>query len=97
MGDEHGELGGETLDLQTPVVDERGGHHQQVGARVLVAPAQGQHTEHLYGLAETHVVGQTAAELQAAERPEPPYPRFLVGTQLGPQPGVSLDLGLQLW
>ena len=96
MGDEHLQLGGETLDLQAPVVHERGRHHQQVGAVLLVAPAHRQHAEHLDGLAEAHVVGQTAAELQAAQRPQPLHADLLIRAQLGPQTGVCVDLGPQL-
>ena len=66
--------------LQAPVVDDRGRYYKEVGARLPVTPAQGQQAEHLNGFAETHVIGQAAAELEAAQRPEPLHAELLVGT-----------------
>ena len=83
------------LNLLAPVVDERGGQHQQVGFLLPGLQGEGEHGQHLECLAQPHVVGQAAAELQAAQRPQPLHPELLIGAQLGRQAGSGVDVGLQ--
>ena len=88
---EHPQLGREAHRLLPPVEDERLRHHHQRGpgsaASAVVAPgrkglallpARFQQGEHLNGLAEPHVVGQTAAEAELPEEMEPSEPLALV-------------------
>ncbi len=87
--DEEGNGWCELRDLALPVAEQRRGADQQcrraeLGTLVLAVQEQGQHLD---GLAETHVIGQDAAETQASEAVEPGQTAQLIGPQLAPERG----------
>ena len=80
----HAQLGHEARGLLLPVPDQRFRHHDERRPRLLAA-ARRQHGQHLDGLAEAHVVGQAAAEAEAAQEGHPAETLFLVRAQLAPE------------
>ncbi|MNC89636.1 hypothetical protein D3C83_56020 [compost metagenome] len=78
----HGKGGSEPRDLALPVGDERGRNDEEraaSGAGLLPEHEQG---DDLQRLAETHVVGEAAAEAEAAQEGEPAERVTLVVAEL---------------
>ena len=92
MGDQRAQPRREARQLQPPVLHQRGGHHQQVHARLVAALEHGEQGDDLDRLAQAHVVGQAAAQAQAPQGPEPLHAGFLIGPQRAVQAGARLDV-----
>ena len=78
----------EALDLRRPVGEQRRRRHQQARSPSVLGRLTLQHheqREHLNGLAQTHIVGETAAKTEAGQEVEPAHARLLIGPQRGLQ------------
>ena len=78
----HRQLGREPRDFCLPVAEQRCRHHHQRRPAITLPLQRAQKREHLQGLAQTHVVGQTRAEAQAHEQVQPADALGLVRPQL---------------
>ncbi|MNR18914.1 hypothetical protein D3C85_1356700 [compost metagenome] len=88
---EHPQLGGEACGLVLPVGDQAGGHDDQGGPGQASGLLLGEDVRQgLQGLAQAHVVGEDAADLQLAQRLHPAQTLQLVVAQFGVQPGRRL-------
>ena len=83
---EHAQRRREAPRLVLPVEDERAGHHDERRAEALGAP-RGEQRQDLHGLAEPHVVGEAAAEAEAAQEMEPAEALALVAAQAAAKAG----------
>ena len=83
---EDAQLWCEALRFLLPVKDKRSRHHDERRPRLLRSPSLEQR-ENLHGLTEAHVVGQTAAETEAAQKMEPAKPFTLIRPQLAAKGG----------
>ena len=72
-----------------PVSHQRCGHDEQRGSGGRIGPSRAQEQrQHLEGLSQTHVIGETGAEPHAGQEVEPCDPPALVGAQLPPEAAV---------
>ena len=90
----NGEPGGEAGGLSDPARDDARRRDDEERAEVRIElPGVADERERLQRLAEAHVVGEDAAELEAPERREPVEAVSLVGPELRVQRGGQLVLG----
>ena len=88
---EDAEPGREPLGLLDPVEDERArDDDQRRPLRLPSGAAALEVGEHLHGLAQAHVVGEDAAELELLEVVEPAEPLALIRAQLAAEAGGGL-------
>ena len=76
----------EFFDLLLPVAQDRSGRDQQ-GRSLSRLPFEQQAGDHLDGLAQTHIVRQTAVQPQTFEILQPGHPTLLIFPQLAAQSG----------
>ena len=82
-------LRGKPLQLFCPVPDKRAGGDNKDRSVNLVLKCPPQERDHLNGLAQAHLVGQTAADSVAAEVLHPLDSIDLVGSEGALSPGCS--------
>ena len=94
MRDKSVQAGRETLDLGSPVGQQRRRRHQQAGPlRIgLLRLAHQQQREHLDGLAQSHVVGEAGAQTQFRQEVQPAHADLLIRAQVSVQ-GACLCKG----
>ena len=84
------DVGSEPAYLTLPGAEQRRGAHHQGRARLGLPPVQVQR-DHLDRLAESHVIGEAAAEPGIAHRGEPGQPPLLIGPQRCHEPLRRLE------
>ncbi|CAE6876028.1 hypothetical protein R69746_08787 [Paraburkholderia aspalathi] len=92
MRDQYAQTGREAFGFRGPVGQQGGRRDEEARARIgLFALQDQEQREDLNRFAEPHVVGQTRAQLEAAEQVEPLHARVLVRSKLRVQLGAWLD------
>ncbi|MNF47662.1 hypothetical protein D3C84_288690 [compost metagenome] len=91
MQGQHAQFGCEAFGLVLPVGDQTGGHDDQRRAAQATGLPLGEDVRQgLQGLAQAHIVGEDAADLQLTQRLHPAQALQLIVAQFGAQPGRRL-------
>jgi hypothetical protein len=84
--------GSELLEKGVPVFENTAGtDHESLRVRITIGE-QAQHSHHLVGFAEPHVVGQQGADSDQVPAPQPGNSCGLVGPELGAESGRTENL-----
>ena len=91
MRDGHAQGWRKARRLRRPIGEQRSGRDKEAGEGVGLPPVQRQEQgEHLDGLAQSHVVGETGAETKPSEEAKPPDADILVRPQHRVQSGARI-------
>ena len=97
MCHQHAQARREAGRLLRPVGEQRGRCDQQARGRAFGAFSYQQQSQHLDGLAQTHVVGQAGAQAQTRQQVQPAQADLLIRPQRGVQIGAGVDGRQTLW